>query len=156
MNATNAYVYVRSIEGLAPGFYEYSPEEQAIALVKPTKLTLGEMMNGQHFSDLAAFALLFTCRLDRLWWKYSHSRAYRMALIELGHHSQTALITISALGLKSWLTGALDDSRLESELEIAGTNEYIFFCVAGGHGSDSSLSPHLLNRLVLNEQQTNQ
>jgi SagB-type dehydrogenase family enzyme len=147
MSSTNVFVYVNAVVSLAPGFYEYDPTDHSIILINSNFVRLGNLTNGQHFSDSAAFALFFTSRLNRLWWKYSHSRAYRMALIEIGHHSQTALLAISAVGLESWLTGALDDSLVEEKLSLTGSSEQVFFCVAAGHGSGSPLSESLLNRL---------
>ncbi|WP_263261383.1 SagB/ThcOx family dehydrogenase [Pseudomonas sp. RIT-PI-S] len=151
MNATNGYVYINSVGELKRGFYKYDPNDHSIILIKSTGRDLGSITNGQHFSDTAAFAILLTSRLNRLWWKYSHSRAYRMALIELGHHSQTALLSIAATGLKSWITGALEDTIIETELGIAGTHEQVFFCIAAGHGTDSPISKALLQRLNGNE-----
>ena len=68
-------------------------------------------------------------------WKYGHSRAYRNVLLDVGHVSQTFLLTASSLGLETWLTGAFIDSHIEQALGLDTQTQPVFFFLGVGHGS---------------------
>lgn len=135
LNACEGYLYVRNVVGLEPGIYAYHPDEHALSLIRPLPdEPLGQLLCGQHFIDPLPFGLFITSRFDKLWWKYEHSRAYRMAFVETGHVSQTFLMVATALGLKTWLTGALSDRQVERLLGLEGAPEQPLFFVGCGHG----------------------
>ena len=135
LNACEGYLYVRHVAGLEPGIYAYHPAEHALSLIRslPDE-PLGQLLAGQHFINPLPFGLFITSRFDKLWWKYEHSRAYRMAFVETGHVSQTFLMVATALGLKTWLTGALSDRQVERLLDLEDTPEQPLFFVGCGHG----------------------
>lgn len=135
LNACEGHLYVRNVTGLAPGLYAYHPEEHALSLTRLLpEAPLGRLLCGQHFINALPFGLFITSRFDKLWWKYEHSRAYRMAFIETGHVSQTFLMVATALGLGTWLTGALNDREVEQLLGLEETCEQPLFFVGCGHG----------------------
>ena len=135
LNACEGYLYVRNVTGLAPGMYTYHPDEHALSLIRPIPdAPLGQLLCGQHFINPLPFGLFITSRFDRLWWKYEHSRAYRMAFVETGHVSQVFLMVATALGLNSWLTGALADRQVEQLLGLEEAPEQPLFFVGCGHG----------------------
>ena len=136
LNACDGYLYVRNVSGLAPGVYFYHPDRHALQLVAPLlDAPLGQLLAGQHFINPLPVGLFITCRFDKLWWKYEHSRAYRMAYVEAGHLSQTFQLLATALGLNTWLTGALSDAQVEAQLGLqeASAEQALFF-VGCGHG----------------------
>lgn len=133
LNACEGYVYAARVADLKPGIYYYHPE---LHTLRPVQILpeepLGLLLAGQHFiNDLGLF---LTCRFDKLWWKYEHSRAYRMAYVEAGHISQTFQLAATALGLDTWLTGALSDERVEQLLGLQDAAEQPLFFVGSGHG----------------------
>lgn len=135
LNACEGYLYVRNVTGLTPGLYAYHPDEHTLSLVGPLPdAPLGRMLCGQHFINPLPFGLFITSRFDKLWWKYEHSRAYRMAFVETGHVSQTFLMVATALGLDTWLTGALSDQEVERLLGLEDSCEQPLFFVGCGHG----------------------
>lgn len=135
LNACEGYLYVRHVTGLAPGIYAYHPDAHALSLIRPLPdEPLGHLLCGQHFINPLPFGLFLTSRFDKLWWKYQHSRAYRMAFVETGHVSQAFLMVATALGLDTWLTGALADREVEHLLGLEGTCEQPLFFVGCGHG----------------------
>lgn len=135
LNTCEGYLYVRHVCGLEPGVYAYHPDKHALSLVQPLPdAPLGQLLSGQHFIDPLPFGLFITSRFDKLWWKYEHSRAYRMAFVETGHVSQTFLMVATALGLKTWLTGALSDRQVERLLDLEDTPEQPLFFIGCGHG----------------------
>lgn len=56
-----------------------------------------------------------------------------MAYVEAGHISQTFQLVATALGLSTWLTGALTDHQVESLLNIEENNpeQALFFVGCG-------------------------
>ncbi|MDR9863791.1 MULTISPECIES: SagB family peptide dehydrogenase [Pseudomonas] len=132
LNACECFLLAQNIEGLEPGIYAYHPAEHALSLVNPwPQCPLGQVLAGQHFINNLPLGLFITARFDRLWWKYEHSRAYRMAFIEAGHLSQSFQLVATALGLNTWLTGAFDDDQVQSLLKIEGAEQPLFFVGCG-------------------------
>ncbi|MBN6788841.1 SagB/ThcOx family dehydrogenase [Pseudomonas fulva] len=153
LNATEGYLYAQNVEGLESGLYYYDPEHHRLDLRSKGTYELGPLLGGQHFADELAFGLFLTSRLDKLWWKYTHSRAYRMALIEIGHVSQMFLNVCTQAELGTWLTGALTDSKIEELLGIDRTTEEVLFFVGAGHGT-GRIQPVVLEEFLANGQTT--
>ncbi|MBV4534359.1 SagB/ThcOx family dehydrogenase, partial [Pseudomonas sp. SWRI107] len=133
LNATEAYVYVHNIEGIKRGIYYYNPTEHCLHLTSSELPALGNLLSGQHFADDLALGFFLTSRLDKLWWKYEHSRAYRNALLEIGHVAQTLQIAATSLGLGTWPTGALNENLIDPLLGIKDSDEQVFFFVGCGY-----------------------
>lgn len=150
LNATEGYVYIANVEGMEPGIYRYEASTHQLHWRNQLPPRLGDLLSGQHFANDIPAGLFLTCRLDKLWWKYKHSRAYRMALIEIGHIAQTFQLTATANGLSTWLTGALNECVIEPLLKLESGNEQVFFFVGCGH-SDGSAIPDCLKLLLHND-----
>lgn len=144
LNACEGFIYVRNVSELAPGLYCYHSAQHALSRVSPLpEEPLGQLLCGQHFINDLPFGLFISARFDALWWKYAHSRAYRMAYVEAGHISQTFQLIATALGLNTWLTGALLDDRIETLLGLQGSAEQVLFFVGCGRGDGLTLSKEL-------------
>lgn len=153
LNACEGYLYVRNVTGLEAGIYAYHPDEHALSLIQPLPNSpLGQLLCGQHFINPLPFGVFITSRFDKLWWKYEHSRAYRMAFVETGHVSQAFLMVATALGLKTWLTGALTDSDVERLLGLEEAPEQPLFFVGCGHGEGQAHCDELM--ALVNHQDT--
>ncbi|NBA94049.1 SagB family peptide dehydrogenase [Pseudomonas sp. R5(2019)] len=148
LNATEGYLYVKNVDGLNAGFYYYNPLNHTLTVTSAeSKSTLGELLSGQHFSDDLAFGIFLTSRLDKLWWKYEHSRAYRMAFVEIGHISQTFQLLATETGLSTWLTGALDENKIEPLLNIKNPGEQVLFFIGAGTSTGGHI-PDALDQLI--------
>ncbi len=143
MNATEGYLYARSVVGLASGLYYYDPNRHQLHLISSELPELGSLLAGQHFANDLPVGVFLTSRLDKLWWKYEHSRTYRMALVEVGHVAQTLQLSATALGLSTWLTGALTEKNLDPYLRLQIPGEEALFFVGWGH-SDGLPIPKVL------------
>ncbi|HDS1820439.1 TPA: SagB family peptide dehydrogenase [Pseudomonas putida] len=147
LNATEGYVYVNNVEGLDPGVYYYDPHRHQLHWRSELGLSLGDLLCGQHFANDIPVGLFLTSRLDKLWWKYEHSRAYRVALIEIGHVAQTFQLAATARGMNTWLTGALNECKIEPLLKLENSNEQVLFFVGCGY-SNGSATPICLRSLM--------
>ncbi|MGV6396042.1 SagB family peptide dehydrogenase [Pseudomonas caspiana] len=154
LNATEGYLYATNVESIPSGFYYYNPANHSLERRNPIgDAPLGALLNGQHFIDEIPFGIFLTSRLDKLWWKYEHSRTYRMALIEIGHIAQTIQLIATACGLQTWLNGALNESTIESLIKTEAGVEEVMFFVGGGYGDGSAIAESL--KLRLERQATN-
>ncbi len=148
LNACNGFLLVQHVDGLAPGVYAYHPAEHALSFVDqlPSE-PLGNLLAGQHFINNLPLGLFITARLDRLWWKYQHSRAYRMAFVEAGHLSQTFQLVATALGMNTWLTGAFADDQVEALLKTSGSAEQPLFFVGCGASDGQAMCQEMRDLL---------
>lgn len=153
LNACEGYLYVQHVYDLEPGLYAYHSDLHALSFVSPLPTEpLGQLLSGQHFINRLPAGLFITSRFDKLWWKYEHSRAYRMAYVEAGHISQTFQLVATQLGLNTWLTGALTDARVEALLGLENSPEQPLFFVGCGLGDGQVQCEELL--ALINRQGT--
>ncbi|MBV4461457.1 SagB family peptide dehydrogenase [Pseudomonas sp. COR58] len=148
LNACEGLLLVQNVSGLAPGVYAYHSAQHALSLTNPLPdSALGNLLCGQHFINDLPLGLFITARFDRLWWKYPHSRAYRMAFVEAGHLSQTFQLVATALGLNTWLTGAFADGPVETLLDLEGSPEQPLFFVGCGKSDGQAMCRELRDLL---------
>ncbi|WP_223503153.1 SagB/ThcOx family dehydrogenase [Pseudomonas sp. BF-R-24] len=142
LQATEAYLIALHITDLERGVYHYrSHQHKLTKLENEIKFDLTQTLCHQSFAIDAGFLIVLTSRFDKLWWKYPHSRAYRSALMDIGHLSQTFNLVATASGLNTWLTGYFIDDQLNSLIKVDGFKEHSLFVLAGGHGNSDPLSP---------------
>ncbi|AOJ83700.1 hypothetical protein WS86_23985 [Burkholderia savannae] len=96
------------------------------------------------FAQNLAFGVFMTSRFDKMWWKYPHSRAYRVALLDMGCLAQTFQLVTTGLGLKSWLTGYFLDREINRLLAVDEINESVLFFVGAGEGADTPFASEVL------------
>lgn len=143
LSSSEGYLYAYNVRGINPGFYYYHPTLHALRLIRRAQEPLGSFLNGQHFIDNLPFGIFITSRFDKLWWKYPHSRAYRVALIEAGHIAQTAQLISTAMGLNTWLSSAINDTKVEKALGIQDLREQLVLFVGGGYSDGRVFSDEL-------------
>lgn len=142
LNCTEAYLWAINIEGIPEGIYHYLPRRHQLEVVS-TKLPeypIGAYLCNQNWANHMAFAVIMTCRMDKMWWKYPHSRAYRPMLMDVGHLSQTLNLCITAKNLHPWITGYFHDKEIASILQCDEGVEHPILLVGAGNGSGSSFS----------------
>jgi SagB-type dehydrogenase family enzyme len=83
-------------------------------------------------------------------WKYPHSRAYRVALFDAGHLSQTVQLVATALGLRTWITAAFYDNELNDLLALdGGGNEHALLVVGLGTGDVDAIDRDMRNEALV-------
>jgi SagB-type dehydrogenase family enzyme len=109
------YVYADRVAGLDRGLYHYAPTRdglEAIGPAVPRELRLSAVGGQPWLADGAAL-LIHTAVIERTRWRYRSRRAYRDILLELGHVSQTMLLSAGAMGLGAVFATALKDVEIE-------------------------------------------
>lgn len=140
LHPTEAYLIVNKVTGLKSGVYYYSPEEHALLFLSSENDYgyLKEILCGQYFYENTPFGIFLTSQFDKLWNKYPHSRAYRVALMDVGHVSQTFQLVATAMGMKTWLSGVFRDEAVRTFLKITSESEHPLLFLTCGDSPDSS------------------
>jgi len=128
------YPIVQRVDGVPAGIYHYAVEHDALVCLKTGQFEdeLLQLFSGQVWVRDAAAVFLLTAVLPRSMWKYDHSRAYRVVLLDAGHLGQTFHLVVTALGLGSFTTAALQDREIERFLGIDGIKEVAIYAGAAG------------------------
>src|SRR5687768_5821901 len=134
LHPTECYLIVRKVEGLDPGLYHYRavdhalqplPLDEARILADAGKhASAGDKdaldylawiaVGGQQWFADAPVLCVLAPRFVRNFWKYrNHPKAYRVCILDVGHLSQTLLLSATELGLGSYVTAAINEADLE-------------------------------------------
>jgi SagB-type dehydrogenase family enzyme len=129
-----AYVVVRDVRGLDPGTYHYAADRHALERLRrgaSAKQLRTYVPHSGYFAGASAL-VLFTAVFERQLWRYPYSRAYRAALVEVGHVCQTFCLAATSLGLASFSVMGLADSVIERDLGIDGIGESVLYAAGVG------------------------
>jgi len=149
LHSTEAYLLAQHVNGLAKGIYHYQSHNHVLTLIQAIDITsrIPDLFCGQYFARDLSMGIFLTSRFDKLWHKYPHSRAYRVALLDAGHLSQTFQLVSTSLKLNPWLTGAFIDEEVIELLKINNICEQPLFFLGAGYGPKSALDPITKNLL---------
>jgi SagB-type dehydrogenase family enzyme len=128
------YVVAWKVEDLPAGLYHYSVRRDRLE-----QLRLGDfraeavrMASKQQWIRGAAFLCIMTAVTDRVFWKYRLPDAYRVFFLDAGHLAQTFALLATSLGLGSFTTAALQETRIERFCGLDGVQEFpVYLCGAG-------------------------
>lgn len=156
LHPEEAYIFALRVEGLEPGIYHYQFNEHQLTLIEKGAFEdkLISLLSSQYFVKGIAAGIFLAARFDRTWWKYPHSKGYRVVLFDIGHASQTVLLSATALGLNTWITAAFADTQVEKILGINETTEAPLLFVGAGYGDNRSIDAEMIYRLNARERQT--
>lgn len=146
LQSCEAYLIARNVSGLNCGIYHYRSHERNIGSIRTigASFSFGNIFLEQMFADNLSAAIVITCRLDKLMWKYPHSRAYRVALFDAGHLSQNVQLLATALGVRTWPTAAFFDEELAELLDLKNVDtEYPLLVIGLGAGEVNPLESDL-------------
>lgn len=148
MHATEAYFIVQRVEGLKPGLYHYNAVEHALHPLA-WEGTLRELedfarlaVGGQHWFSDAPVQVVLAPRFARNFWKYqNHPKAYRVAILDIGHLSQSLLLTATELGLGAFITAAINEVDLERAFGLTSYVESPLAVCGFGARCDTMATP---------------
>lgn len=135
---TEVFACVSRVNGLAPGIYHYSPKLHALCRTvsgDPSRVAC-TLCSEQRWVADAAVAFFMTAIVSRTMWKYGHSHAYRVLLLDAGHLGQTFHLVCTSLGLGPFTTAAVNGANAEKALGIDGINEIVVYAAAAGLRGD--------------------
>jgi SagB-type dehydrogenase family enzyme len=149
LQVTEPYLINLTIAGLPQGIYHYHAIDHTLTRIASEfrATDLGPLLVGQNFANDLGFAIFLTVRFDKMWWKYPHSRSYRIALLDVGHLSQTFHVACTAFQLSSWLTGAFYDEEVARCLALDPNRHGVILLIGAGTGHGRAINQAILDAL---------
>lgn len=149
LQTTEPYLVNLTISGLPAGVYHYHSICHRLTRIdgELPAADLGPLLAGQNFANDLGFAIFLVARFDKMWWKYPHSRSYRVALMDVGHLSQTFHLACTGYGLKTWLTAAFYDEEIARRLGLDPARQAVLLMVGAGKGDGKAISPAIRKAL---------
>jgi putative peptide maturation dehydrogenase len=148
LHPTDCWLVVQRVEGVAPGLYRYRMDTHALEPVVPRirpprpgdarTQPLGDVapcawradelqafariaVAGQDFLAASPVLCILAPRFHRNFWKYrNHAKAYRVAVLDAGHLSQTLQLCATQAGLGPFVTGAINEVDIERAFGMTG------------------------------------
>jgi SagB-type dehydrogenase family enzyme len=129
------YLWVRSVESLAPGLYRYLPIEHALVAVagrgSAPKASLGRICYRQTFVDEAAVTFVWTAIPYRTEWRYGPD-SLKDILLSCGHICQNLYLACEAIGAGTCGILAYDQDELDAFLGVDGKDEISLYVAPVG------------------------
>jgi len=134
LHPIEVYLMALRVEGLDPGLYHYDARANALERISrgATARKARAYCADQPYAAGAAALFIMTAVFARTMWKYRHSRAYRVVLLDAGHLGQTFCLTATRMGLAPFSTVALKDTLIERDLGIDGISESVIYVTGFG------------------------
>ncbi len=177
LHPTECWLIVQRVEGIAPGLYRYRIETHALEPVspgiappqtgdsgtracgdaEPRAWTAGELrafarivVAGQDWFADAPVLCALAPRFHRNFWKYrNHAKAYRVAVLDVGHLSQTLQLCATQAGLGPFITSAINEVDIERAFGLTGYIESpLAVCGFGVRAASMTTSEFDPNRRV--------
>ena len=153
LHPTEAYLIVQRVEGVPPGLYHYRAGDHALqALPKVDDLAAFARVavSGQQWFADAHVLVVLAPRFARNFWKYrNHPKAYRVAILDVGHLSQTLQLAATDLGLGACVTAAINEVDIERAFGLTSyVDGPLAVCGFGLRAGDMTTSEFDPNRAV--------
>lgn len=128
------YLAVRHVTGVAPGLYHYNALEHSLELLAEgyTADDGTRMGADQPWVGEAAFLVVLSAVIGRMYGKYRTPRCYRVSLINAGHLGQSFVLTATALGLGPGQTGAFRDTLIAERFGLDNVGHTPLYLLAAG------------------------
>lgn len=141
LHPNEAYVTISNIPGIEPGTYHYDVERHGLVWVNDTLSDegLAALCMGQPYGNGCAFGVFLVSYFGKMWWKYPHSRGYRVVMLDAGHLSQTFQLVATSLGILTWMTANIHDVNVSSHLKLEGVHQAPMHFLSGGYGHKSAV-----------------
>lgn len=127
MHPTEAWLLVQRVAGIPPGLYHYRPLDHALQAMpwrgdaEALRALARTMVAGQAYLADAHVLVALAPRFARNFWKYrNHAKAYRVCVLDVGHLSQTLLLSATEQGLGAFVTAAINEVDIERAFGLAG------------------------------------
>lgn len=133
-HALETYLYLRWVEGLAPGLYRFVPLRHALV---PVNLTEGleeklpAAFLGQQTPANCAALFMWSAVLERMVYAYG-TRAYRYLHLDAGHACQNLYLAAQTIQFGVCAMGHFDDDKVNELLGIDGGAQFAIYAAAVG------------------------
>jgi SagB-type dehydrogenase family enzyme len=139
-NPYEAYILVKNVEGIHPGFYHFSACDCRLTPLDGSLggITSSELLAGQDWAEDMPAIIFLVAVFERTMWKYQDSNAYRVVLIEAGHVAQNMILAATAHGLAGCPTAALAHSKISDKLNLPSVMHHPVYAITLSHPMEYS------------------
>lgn len=133
-HALETYLYLRQVEGLAPGLYRFVPLRHALVPVNLTESAaekLPEAFLGQKTPSACAALFIWSAVLERMTYAYGQ-RAYRYLHLDAGHVCQNLYLAAQTIHFGACAIGHFDDDKVNALLALDGQEQFAIYAAAVG------------------------
>lgn len=129
LHATEAYLLVQRVEGVAPGLYHYHPVAHALEPLRELDADAAaalarRFVAAQAYYVGAPLQIALVSRFERNFWKYrNHAKAYRAVILDAGHLSQAMYLAATELNLGAFITAAINEAEIEQAFGLEPMSE---------------------------------
>jgi SagB-type dehydrogenase family enzyme len=133
LGSVEIYPLVMNVEGIEPGMYHFDSVRHDLARLRRGQFAgwLRERVFLQLEFSEAAVALVLASAVGRLSAKYGE-RAYRLALLDVGHVSENIYLSSTGMGLEVCATAGFIDDELDAALGLDGLERATMLVVLVG------------------------
>lgn len=119
LHPTEAYLLIQNVQGIAPGLHHYHVLDHALEPLQrldaaDVRRLASRLLAVQEYLADAPAIVVYVSRFERNFWKYrQHAKAYRAAILDVGHLSQTLYLAATERGLGAFFTAAVNEADIE-------------------------------------------
>lgn len=147
-----AILWVNRVSGLEKGLYAYDQENHKLLKLENT-MTPQDLVYAnldQFWAENLSAGIFIVVDLRYTWTKDIQCRGYLSTYMEAGHISQNVLLTSTAFGLHTSMSGAFRDDILNEKLSLK-SYQFTPLFIGLGYGSNASVSQEYLSILKQTE-----
>lgn len=139
LHPTDAYLLIRNVEAVSPGLYHYHAIDHALEPVQAldadeTRALASRLLAVQRYFVDAPVIVVYVSRFERNFWKYrQHAKAYRAAILDVGHLSQALYLAATECGLGAFFTAAINEIDIEAALDLDPMQQGVIGIGGFGH-----------------------
>jgi SagB-type dehydrogenase family enzyme len=133
-HATEAYLAVLNVDGLAKGVYRYLPVEHKLVVESQDPILdqkIAQACFYQNWIANAAVFFMWAAIPYRMEWRYGPA-AHRVILIDVGHICQNLYLASEAVGAGTCAVAAYDQDLIDNLLGLDGNDEFVIYTAAVG------------------------
>ena len=133
-HALESYIYIRNVEGLAPGLYRFVALRHALVPMQITAISdeeWQEIFIGQRTPLNCSVLFMWSAVLERMTYAYGE-RAYRYLHLDAGHVCQNLYLAAQTIGFGACALGHFDDDKINKLLNVDGENQFVIYAATVG------------------------
>lgn len=148
LQGCEGYLVVQNVTGLEKGIYLYSRENHSLYQTQDSleNTFFSYATLDQFWSSNLSAGIFIVTEMKKMWVKNKLNRSYLMCYADAGHLSQTILLTATALGIHTWMSGTFRDDYVSKSLQIDGTSRFASFFVGLGYGNNESIPQKFIDK----------
>jgi len=133
-HAFETYLYIRNVEGLAPGLYRFLAFEHVLVFEASGEEAEERFLTGFKATNMvknSAVAFVWAAVSERMTYKFGN-RAYRYLFLDAGHVCENLYLAGQTINVGVCAIGAFYDDRLNAALNFDGENEFAVYAATVG------------------------